>query len=106
MKSYKLTKKSHSPVPATSDEQPERAFVYVPAPVWPRHPGLFLPMMYRVVACRLFVPEVKNRATITGAIEIGRAPGVVQVTFLAPAKALARRGLDELVRTHYRMETG
>ena len=51
------------------------------------------------------VPEVKNRATITGAIEIGRAPGVVQVTFLAPAKALARRGLDELVRTHYGMET-
>jgi acetamidase/formamidase len=50
------------------------------------------------------VPEVKNRATITGAIEIGRAPGVVQVTFLAPAKALARRGLDELVRTHYGME--
>jgi hypothetical protein len=49
------------------------------------------------------VPEVKNRATITGAIEIGRAPGVVQVTFLAPAKALARRGLDELVRTHYGM---
>ena len=51
------------------------------------------------------VPEVKNRATITGAIEIGRAPGVVQVTFLAPAKALARRGLAELVRTHYGMET-
>ena len=35
------------------------------------------------------VPEVKNRATITGAIEIGRAPGVVQVTFLAPAEKLA-----------------
>jgi formamidase len=52
------------------------------------------------------VPEVKNRATITGAIEIGRAPGVVQVTFLAPAKALARRGLEELVRTHYGMEGG
>ena len=50
------------------------------------------------------VPEVKNRATITGAIEIGRAPGVVQVTFLAPAQALARRGLNELVRTHYGME--
>ena len=30
------------------------------------------------------VPEVKNRATITGAIEIGRNPGVVQVTFRAP----------------------
>ncbi|MCZ7587433.1 MAG: acetamidase/formamidase family protein [Gaiella sp.] len=47
------------------------------------------------------VPEVKNRATITGAIEIGRAPGVVQVTFLAPASRLARRGLEQLVRSHY-----
>lgn len=50
------------------------------------------------------VPEVKNRATITGAIEIGRAPGVIQVTFLAPVRALAARGLDALVRTHYGME--
>jgi formamidase len=49
----------------------------------------------------LTVPEVKNRATITGAIEIGRAPGVVQVTFLAPAERLAARGLEQLVRTHY-----
>jgi formamidase len=47
------------------------------------------------------VPEVKNRATITGAIEIGRAPGVVQVTFLAPASRVARRGLEQLVRMHY-----
>jgi formamidase len=49
------------------------------------------------------VPEMKNRATITGAIEIGRAPGVVQVTFLAPAEKLAARGLEQLVRTHYGM---
>jgi formamidase len=47
------------------------------------------------------VPEIMNRATITGAIEIGRAPGVVQVTFLAPAEKLAARGLEELIRTHY-----
>ena len=39
------------------------------------------------------VPEVMNRATITGAIEIGRAPGVVQVTFRAPAAALEAAGL-------------
>jgi acetamidase/formamidase len=50
------------------------------------------------------VPEVKNRATITGAIEIGRAPGVVQVTFLAPLRALAARGLDGIARTHYGAE--
>ncbi len=30
------------------------------------------------------VPEIMNRATITGSIEIGRHPGVVTVTFLAP----------------------
>lgn len=39
------------------------------------------------------VPEVMNRATITGAIEIGRAPGVVQVTFRAPLPALEAAGL-------------
>jgi formamidase len=39
------------------------------------------------------VPEVANRATISGAIEIGRHPGVVQVTFRAPVDRLERRGL-------------
>ena len=39
------------------------------------------------------VPEVMNRATIAGAIEIGRHPGVVQVTFRAPAERLEARGL-------------
>ena len=41
----------------------------------------------------LSVPEVMNRATIAGAIEIGRHPGVVQVTFRAPADRLEERGL-------------
>jgi formamidase len=39
------------------------------------------------------VPEVANRATISGAIEIGRHPGVIQVTFRAPVDRLERRGL-------------
>ena len=47
------------------------------------------------------VPEVMNRATISGAIEIGRAPGVVQVTLRAPVQALAARGLDSLAREQY-----
>jgi formamidase len=47
------------------------------------------------------VPEVKNRATITGAIEIGRHPGVVQVTFRAPADRLEARGLLEYAREVY-----
>ena len=42
------------------------------------------------------VPEVMNRATITGAIEIGRHPGVVQVTFRAPVERLEARGLAGL----------
>ena len=49
------------------------------------------------------VPEVRNRATITGAIEIGRLPGVVQVTFLAPLKNLEDAGLLSLVREQYNM---
>jgi formamidase len=41
----------------------------------------------------LSVPEIKNRATISGAIEIGRHPGVVQVPFRAPVERLEARGL-------------
>jgi formamidase len=47
------------------------------------------------------VPEVKNRATITGAIEIGRHPGVVQVTFRAPLERLEGRGLLPFVQDQY-----
>jgi formamidase len=55
-------------------------------------------------AARLFdmsVPEVKNRTTITGAIEIGRHPGVVQVTFRAPVDRLEKAGLLEYAREQY-----
>jgi formamidase len=48
------------------------------------------------------VPEVMNRATITGAIEIGRHPGVVTVTFLCPVHYLNEIGLTTLVRDQYR----
>jgi acetamidase/formamidase len=41
----------------------------------------------------LSVGEVRNRATIAGAIEIGRHPGVVQVTFRAPVERLDACGL-------------
>jgi acetamidase/formamidase len=41
----------------------------------------------------LSIPEVRNRATIAGAIEIGRHPGVVQVTFRAPMDRLDACGL-------------
>jgi formamidase len=47
------------------------------------------------------VPEVKNRATVAGAIEIGRHPGVVQVTMRAPLRRLEERGLMPYVRDQY-----
>jgi formamidase len=47
------------------------------------------------------VPEVMNRATITGAIEIGRHPGVVQITFLAPLTAIEKAGLLPFVQEQY-----
>jgi formamidase len=47
------------------------------------------------------VPEVMNRATISGAIEIGRHPGVVQVTFRAPVDRLEARGLREYAEEQY-----
>ena len=54
----------------------------------------------------LTVPEVMNRATITGGIEIGRHPGVVQVTFLAPLAALEKAGLLPFVQEQYGIGKG
>lgn len=47
------------------------------------------------------VPEIMNRATINGSIEIGRNPGVVTVTFLAPKSYLKANSLFELVKGQY-----
>ncbi|UGS36438.1 acetamidase/formamidase family protein [Capillimicrobium parvum] len=47
------------------------------------------------------VPEVMNRATISGAVEIGRAPGVVHVTLRAPVDRLDARGLLGYARDQY-----
>lgn len=47
------------------------------------------------------VAEIRNRATINGAIEIGRAPGVIQVTFLAPLSKLDAVGLGNYAREQY-----
>ncbi len=49
----------------------------------------------------LSVAEIRNRATINGAIEIGRAPGVIQVTFLAPLARLDAVGLGDYAREQY-----
>ncbi len=50
---------------------------------------------------KMTVPEVKNRATITGAIEIGRHPGVVQVTFRIPVNRLEQAGLLQYAIEQY-----
>ncbi len=47
------------------------------------------------------VAEVMNRATISGAIEIGREPGVIQVTFLAPMSKLEAAGLAVFAKELY-----
>jgi formamidase len=49
----------------------------------------------------LSVAEVMNRATITGGIEIGRHPGVVHVTFLAPLSALEKASLLPFAQEQY-----
>lgn len=48
------------------------------------------------------VPEVMNRSTITGSIDIGRHPGVVTVTFLAPKKYLKEKGIYDIVKQQYK----
>lgn len=47
--------------------------------------------------------EVKNRATISGAIEIARLPGIITVSLLAPRRSLEKIGLAGLVRKHYNL---
>lgn len=47
------------------------------------------------------IAEVKNRATITGDIQIGRLPGVVQVTMLTPSAVLKKLNLLDLYQEQY-----
>ncbi|RLA54193.1 MAG: acetamidase [Gammaproteobacteria bacterium] len=52
----------------------------------------------------LSLPEIQNRATITGSIEIGRLPGVIKVTFLCPMPILEKLGLAQLVSEHFSLQ--
>jgi formamidase len=45
--------------------------------------------------------EVMNRVAITGAVDIGRLPGMVTLTMLAPMTKLTEVGLAELVKKQY-----
>jgi len=45
--------------------------------------------------------EIRNRCTITGAVEIARLPGAVQLTIMAPLSRLDELGMGKLVRRQY-----
>ncbi|SIS42537.1 acetamidase/formamidase family protein [Salimicrobium flavidum] len=52
-------------------------------------------------AFEIEVPEVMNRSTITGSIEIGRHPGVVTVTFLTPKHYLEKIKMKAIASEQY-----
>lgn len=49
----------------------------------------------------LSLPEVRNRATIAGVIEVSRVAGVVTVTFRYPVEPLERLGLPPFAQEQY-----
>lgn len=49
----------------------------------------------------LSVDEVKNRGTISGAVEIGRLPGFVHLSLMVPRERLERLGILHLVEAQY-----
>lgn len=50
------------------------------------------------------IPEIMNRATMAGAIEIGRHPGIARVTFRMPLKKLEEKGLAGFARSLYDLD--
>lgn len=49
------------------------------------------------------IEEVRNRVTISGAIEIGRLPGIVQVSLQTPIRILEKLNLAEMIVKHYKL---
>ena len=45
--------------------------------------------------------EVKNRITISGAVEIGRLPGIVTLTMMVPMKKLEEMDISSIVKKQY-----
>ena len=50
---------------------------------------------------QMSLAEVRNRCTITGGVEIGRLPGVVQLNMLVPMDTLDKIGIGSYVRQQY-----
>lgn len=46
--------------------------------------------------------EIKNRASITGSVEIGRLPGIAIVSLQVPKSILKKKQLYKMVKQHYR----
>lgn len=60
-------------------------------------------------AAKLFAAsrdEILNRATVAGAVDIGRLPGFVQLSLQAKLSSLERVGLADLVTAHYGAPAG
>ena len=55
---------------------------------------------------RMSGDEVRNRATISGAVEIGRLPGFVQLNLLVPRDRLGELGVLHLVEAQYGAPAG
>jgi len=49
------------------------------------------------------IEEIRNRVTISGAVEIGRLPGIVQVSLQASIKTLEKLGIADIVIKHYKL---
>jgi acetamidase/formamidase len=49
------------------------------------------------------VEEVRNRVTITGAVEIGRLPGIVQISLQVPLRILEKLGIADIMVKHYKL---
>jgi acetamidase/formamidase len=49
------------------------------------------------------VEEIRNRVTISGAVEIGRLPGIVQVSIQAPISKLEAIGIGDIVISTYHL---
>jgi len=50
--------------------------------------------------------QVRNRGTVTGAVEIGRLPGFIQLNLLVPRPKLEHLGIVHLVEAQYRAPAG
>ena len=57
-------------------------------------------------AAKLFnmkLEEVLNRVTIAGAVEIGRLPGIVQISMQVPVRILEKLGIADTAIKHYKL---